>query len=137
MTADNRISALVLYHDASSEYPPYPSKLNPDVERYHAIVGGYIEGVRLTLPNGVEAVMYVNEEGKLMNLPPNPLATLLARTLNPRIGRQEIVGTVVIVGVDGCEDADVPGAVVSVAQQLHVELRIAGYVQALRERNER
>jgi hypothetical protein len=134
---DTRISALVLYADASSEYPPYPSKLDPDVARYHAIVGGYIEGVRLELPDGTLAIVYVNEEGKIDNLPVNALATLLARTLNPRSGKQEIVGNAIVVGVDGCEDADVPGAVVSVVQQLHVELRIAGYVKALRERGER
>ncbi|TXI55945.1 DUF3846 domain-containing protein [Mycolicibacter arupensis] len=132
---DTCISALVLYADSAAI--PYPSQLNPDVERYHAIVGGYIESVRLTMPDGTQAAMYVNEEGKLDGLPVNPVATLLVRTLNLHIGKQDIVGTVVIVGVDGCEDADVPGAVVSVVQQLHVELRIAGYVRTLRERGER
>jgi len=41
---------------------------------FQAVVGGYIEGVI-----GRVATIYVNEEGLLIGLPPNPLATLFAQ----------------------------------------------------------
>lgn len=129
---DTRISALVLYHDASSEYPPYPTKVAPTVELYNKVVGGCIEGVHLELPDGTRAMMYVNEEGRIHGLPPNPLATLVARQLNRQLGNQTILGNAIVVGGDGCNDADVPGAVASLASQLHTEFRIAGYVRRLR-----
>lgn len=130
---DTRISAIALYHDASSEYPPYPAKVAPEIELYQQVVGGYIEAVNLTLPNGVQAVMFVNEEGKIFNLPPNPLATSVARQLNDGFGDQVIVGNAIVVGVKGCDEADVPAEVVAAIHQVHNELRIAGYVQTLRE----
>jgi hypothetical protein len=89
--------------------------------------------VNLTLPNGVQAVMFVNEEGKIFNLPPNPLATSVARQLNDGFGDQVIVGNAIVVGVKGCDEADVPAEVVAAIHQVHNELRIAGYVQTLRE----
>lgn len=58
-------------------------------------VGGYIE--TLTLIPG-KAVMIVNEEGRILGLPVNPAASSLAGTL--------IVGTALIVGVDGEEFTD-------------------------------
>jgi hypothetical protein len=58
-------------------------------------VGGYIE--TLTLIPG-KAVMIVNEEGRILGLPVNPAASALAGTL--------IVGTALIVGVDGEEFTD-------------------------------
>jgi hypothetical protein len=129
---DTRISALVLYHDASSEYPPRPTKIAPEIEVYQRAVGGLIEAVDLRLPNGTEAVMFVNEEGKIFNLPVNPLATSVARQLNNGFGDQIIVGNAIVVGVKGCDEADVPAEVVAAIHQAHNELRIAGYVQTLR-----
>ena len=55
-------------------------------------VGGYIEPVRLS----ENAVMLVDEEGMLKELPQNALASLIAQ--------QMIVGTVLIVGTE--TDAD-------------------------------
>ena len=59
-------------------------------------VGGLIEAVRL----GNDAIMYVNEEGLLHGLPRNDVATSLYHQFYPAILRQEIVGDVIIVGVD-------------------------------------
>jgi len=69
-------------------------------------VGGLIEAVRL----GRDAIMYINEEGLLLGLPHNHVATILYRQFYPSILRQEIVGDVVIVGVDPetGEDRDYP-----------------------------
>lgn len=133
---DTRIDAIVLYHDASSEYPPYPTKVTPVIELYQQVVKGYIEAVDLRLPNGTEAVMFVNEEGKIFNLPFNPLATAVARQLNDGFGDQVIVGNAIITGVKGCDEADVPAAVVSAIHQVHNDIRIAGYVQTLRGQGE-
>lgn len=59
-------------------------------------VGGLIEAVRL----GNDAIMYVNEEGLLHGLPRNGVATEMYHQFYPAILRQEIVGDVIIVGVD-------------------------------------
>ena len=50
-------------------------KNTPTLEEAQAFVGGYVECV--TFPNG--DLLIVNEEGKLMQLPLNPEATLLWR----------------------------------------------------------
>lgn len=67
------------------------------LEALQAAVGGYIEAV--TLVPG-KAVMIVNEEGLLLGLSPNPIASAVANT--------QIVGTAIVVGVDGEEFTDVP-----------------------------
>ena len=57
--------------------PGEPARLVeiPDtLEALQGLVGGYIEGVF-----GEEAVIYVNEEGLLLNLPFNRTASLVAR----------------------------------------------------------
>ena len=60
-------------------------------------VGGYIETVQLVRGH---AVMIVNEEGRLLHLTANPLASAIAG-----VG---IVGPALIVGVDGENFTDVP-----------------------------
>ena len=50
-------------------------KNTPSLKEAQAFVGGYVECI--TFPNG--DLLIVNEEGKLMNLPLNPEATLLWR----------------------------------------------------------
>jgi len=69
---------------------------NTGLASLQAAVGGFIEAVRL----GNDAIMYVNEEGLLLGLPHNHVATSLYRQFYPAILRQEIVGDVIIVGVD-------------------------------------
>ena len=51
-------------------------KNTPTLKEAQAFVGGYVECI--TFPNG--DLLIVNEEGKLMQLPLNPEATLLWRT---------------------------------------------------------
>lgn len=74
---------------------------------FQAVVGGYIEGVF-----GNVATVYVNEEGLLMGLPPNPLATLFAQRI---LGAGVVLhGTALILGPGDGEgnDTDVRKSVV-------------------------
>lgn len=73
----------------------HESYIRNALEAFQMTVGGYIE----TLPCG-EAVIIVNEEGKLMDLPANFAYTNVTRDL--------ICGTVVVVGIDGEDFTDVP-----------------------------
>ena len=57
-------------------------------------VEGYLEPVRLS--DG--RLMYVNEDGRLNRLPPNPAASLLAR--------QDIVGSVVVLTLEETQAAE-------------------------------
>jgi transcriptional regulator with XRE-family HTH domain len=122
---DSRIKALILYYDASTEYAPYPHPITPTVELYPKVVKGLIEAVRLTMPDGTRAVMYVNEEGRIKGLPPNPLATALAQKLNAGFGSQVIVGNTLVVGTAGCDETNIPQTAVNIIHQLHNELRTA------------
>ena len=77
------------------------------LEALQAEVDGYIEAVTL-IPD--KAVMIVNEEGLLRGMAPNPIASAAANT--------QIVGTAIIVGVDGEEFTDVPEDVVKCIRAL-------------------
>jgi hypothetical protein len=76
------------------------------------VVGGYIERIRLVIPDtshgpGFPLDMWVNEEGALMSLPPNPVASIISVTLSqlPYL----IVGNVVFTnGGDDAEGNTVP-----------------------------
>lgn len=70
------------------------------LEALQTAVGGYIETVRLRVGN---AVMIVNEEGLLLGLPYNTAASGFAG--------QPIVGTAIIVGVNGDEFTDIPDVI--------------------------
>lgn len=70
------------------------------LEALQKVVGGYIETVRLRIGN---AVMIVNEEGLLLGLPYNTVASGFAG--------QPIVGTALIVGVSGEEFTDIPDVI--------------------------
>jgi hypothetical protein len=66
----------------------------PSLEELQAAVGGYIEPVDRFLPEGT--VAYANEEGLLIGLPVNPVATAAVKWPYP------IVGPVVVIeGFEG------------------------------------
>ena len=67
------------------------------LEALQKAVDGYIETVTLI---GGYAVMIVNEEGLLRGMPSNLTASAIAA--------RKIVGTALVVGVDGDEFTDVP-----------------------------
>lgn len=64
-----------------------PAEVEPSLKTLQGHVGGFIEWVRLPFP----VTAYVNEEGKLLNLPFNPLATSLYANVN-----DSICGTMVV-----------------------------------------
>lgn len=80
------------------------------LEALQEAVGGYIEHV--TLARGV-AGMYVHDEGLLIDLPVNPLASYLYATVG---GRTPICGPAVLVGGPDAEgrDLDVPMQLVDI-----------------------
>lgn len=67
-----------------------------------AAVGGYIEAVDLTYPeqDGTWTTMWVNEEGKVNDLPFNQKATEIARPGVHIFGDDVIVGDVVLTDYD-------------------------------------
>jgi len=77
------------------------TQIENNLKSFQDIVGGYIEGVL-----GSEATMYVNEEGLLRGLPPNPVATQFAQFI---LGRNVLlVGTALILGPPDDEGSDTP-----------------------------
>lgn len=78
-----------------------------DLAALQAAVGGYIE----TVGTG-NICIYLDEEGKLKNLPVNTRATKLAHRIKAISDRDVIVGTAVITGInnDTGEPADAPQA---------------------------
>ena len=75
-----------------------------ELKELQALVGGYIETVPTVLADNwtreedVGVIMLVNEEGKLMGLPPNRAATVMIQSLS-----DIIVGTAVLMGRRGKE----------------------------------
>jgi hypothetical protein len=63
----------------SDEYP------SDNTQRIHEMIGGYLESVSTPM-----MTMFVNEDGRRLNLPINYVASMIAR--------QPILGTVVILG---------------------------------------
>jgi hypothetical protein len=77
------------------------TEIETELGSFQAVVDGYIEGVF-----GSVATIYVNEEGLLMRLPHNPLATLFAQRI---LGAGVVLhGTALIVGPGDGEGNDTP-----------------------------
>ena len=72
-------------------------EIDNTLEALQAAVNGYIETIGI-VPG--EAVMIVNEEGRLRGMAPNPIASAFAGI--------DIVGPALIVGVDEDDFTDVP-----------------------------
>lgn len=83
------IRALIIRPDGIEE-----KTISQDLETLQSLVGGYVETIKL----GKDAIGLVNEEGKMLKLPLNHVATLLCDLLE--IGWHEddtILGTMVVV----------------------------------------
>jgi hypothetical protein len=77
------------------------TEIESSLGSFQAVVDGYIEGVF-----GKVATIYVNEEGLLRSLPPNPFATLFAQRI---LGVGVVLhGTALIVGPGDGEGNDTP-----------------------------
>jgi Domain of unknown function (DUF3846) len=84
---------------------PYVTEINHQngLAQLQELVGGYIEGFDLKLKDGI-VTAYVNEEGKLQNLPVNEMATLLFLSTYDRLDL--IAGPMVVVGAPDEEGYD-------------------------------
>ena len=93
-----------------------------------AHIGGYIEAVQMDERH----VAYIDEEGKLKRLPPNPVATLMWRIWHPHV-TDILCGPCLIVGrvhpktgeVDG-EDHEYDQAILTLARSIARPMRVDG-----------
>jgi hypothetical protein len=76
-------------------------------------VGGYIELVPTGFPG---TAAYVNEDGRRLGLAPNQLASYLVRP--DYLWAGPIVGPLVLFGVDGADEVDVPEDVAAQVEAL-------------------
>ena len=70
------------------------SQETPTLEDLQALVGGYIEVIPTRLPRPHRPMMVINEEGKLLGLPRNEIATIIGITSGIE---DEVVGDAVLV----------------------------------------
>lgn len=84
------INALVVHPDDRVERIEID---NTDLTAYQKVVGGYIEGVY-----GRIATVYVNEEGLILNLEPNPSVSLFVERFLAEGSHYRLHGTALIVG---------------------------------------
>lgn len=75
-------------------------EISDTLEVYQNLVGGWIEVVRAAGLLPYHSVMAVNEEGVLLDLPVNPLASMLYGDY--------IAGDAVVVGTIGPDFTDIP-----------------------------
>ena len=75
-------------------------EINDTLEVYQHLVGGWIEVVHAAGLQRYNSLMVVNEEGVLLNLPVNPLASMLYGDY--------IAGDAVVVGTIGPDFTDIP-----------------------------
>ena len=83
------INALVVHPDDRVERIEIE---NTDLAAYQKVVGGYIEGVY-----GRIATVYVNEEGLILNLEPNPSVSLFVERFLTEGSYYKLHGTALIV----------------------------------------
>lgn len=69
----------------------------PTLEAMQKAVGGYVEAVEVQV-EGMTIDIWLNEEGKLIGLPPNPKVTRLAREAGSIWPSDYIAGTVMFTG---------------------------------------
>jgi hypothetical protein len=92
---DPRSSNNILLFVVPPEAPPYFTYSGCTLDYYQTLVGGMIELVRF--PSGCGC--YINEEGKLLNLPPNNTATAIVDSFLRGFARHDfIAGTAVFIG---------------------------------------
>jgi hypothetical protein len=92
-------TALIIRSDGTTEAVAIPADENECLPFLKGAVGGYLEGIAVA----EDLFMYVNEEGLLMHLEPNILATGLTKRLLGLVV-PTLVGNVILVGNDGSPD---------------------------------
>lgn len=110
----------------AGDRPARQEHLTADLETIRGLVGGDLEAVSL----GDEAVMYINEEGKLLGLPVNGHATRMLAVSDSPLGipSDYIAGNAVVFGrydADGRNDGyehDVPASVLDLIARAGVPI---------------
>ena len=87
---------------------------NDSLETIQAAVGGYIDSIGLTK----NSLMYVHDEGRILELTPNWLATELLKSIRPDytipiVGDVVVIGTLDKYGIYTGEDYPVPDDIVA------------------------
>lgn len=113
-STQNTYQAIVITPEGETTITQIPGSNNGGLKALQGYVGGWIEAVYGN--TGTEDVtFFINEEGALIDLPINFVATALWWTYNPgMIGRDYLRGVVVVTGgadADG-ETLPVPASVV-------------------------
>ncbi|SIF34835.1 DUF3846 domain-containing protein [Mycobacteroides abscessus] len=116
-------TALVIPADVT--IPPYTAQLHAEDPSavLRELVGGYLEGVYGETDDGKPVTLYCHEEGRIRNLPSNPVASLLWTWLDGASAGQDLLGTVVAVGQNGPEEADVPERVLVAVESIRGALK--------------
>jgi Domain of unknown function (DUF3846) len=115
----NNVFALIV-DDAQDHSEPDIRSLTPDLTTLQMLVDGSVEAVYGyreidgTVSDQPRITFYLNDEGKLRGLPPNPLATALWWHFNPSAVHADfLVGPVIVTGYDPAgHDTDVPEDVI-------------------------
>lgn len=113
------VSILIIPADASK--PTQLSSVEPALEAFQELVGGWIEQLPGRDAPGVEGhswLAYVNEEGKIMGLPVNDRASAFMHSVGGIFPWDTINGNMIIIGDGGdtgADYADVPAPLLQAA----------------------
>lgn len=127
----NTVTALLLLPSTA----PFTRAIPTDDAFYRGFIGGALAVHNGETVDGSRAVFYSHIEAARLQLPVNRTATRLLQHL--RADAEELRGAVLVAGVYGVEDADVPPSVVHLARTLHAESDLAESVSRTHELNER
>lgn len=107
-------TALIIRPDSSTEL----RDVEPDLLALQAVVAGYIEAI--TCQRAPRWTAYFNEEGKLIPLPANPLATAVVRRNGVYLmSGDTLTGTVIFFGLDDRDQhCDIPPRLTADVQNL-------------------
>lgn len=120
MTMRNPVAALIIQPDGTAEI----RDIEPSLQNMNALVGGYLTAIAPATDRYGNWHAYLDEEGLLKGVEPNPMGTAFARAVGWKGADSMLVGPMVFLGTGGtgedagAEEADVPIEVVGVAVRL-------------------
>ncbi|TXI55944.1 hypothetical protein [Mycolicibacter arupensis] len=107
--------------------PPFTRAIPTTDSFYRGFIGGELEVHNGATVDGSRAVFYSHSESERLQLPLNLNATRLLHYLSQTA--EELRGAVLVTGVYGVGDADVPTSVVHLVLTLHNESLLAESVR--------
>lgn len=119
----------------SGNTAPFTNRIPTADGFYRGFIGGALAVHNGQTADGSRAVFYSHAEAGRLQLPLNRNATRLLHYLNPNTD-DELRGAVLVTGVYGVEDADVPPSVVHLVLTLHNESLLAESVRRTHAMNE-